>query len=433
MLYADLNEEHLRLLEAPFIQSMFAADDVWDARGLHQDPEEALEQLKAGVSFPMLEDVSHWLSLGSGLHIGSSWDPLCGDAADTPSFQKDLDHLGFATGHPPHSPRIPGVLDALLTALDRLTDAGFAPTFLFVFDETWQVLEAAVAQLADVLGPDAVLEPSFFVYKLVKEDVAPAQATGRQSIGNSFPLPHRDLSHAECHDAGGAPTMLSVWVPLTDATLNNGCMYVVPREFDGDFDRPAAYSHLRPAVRRLADADGPTSVPIGTSAEFRPVPATELRFDVSGARALPVPASTLCCWHANLIHWGSRCASDATRPRVSLACTVRRAGAARSHLDRDLPGVPLGRFRTLSLADRLRMIGSTLLVFKYWYSLDHWAPPEFRVPAERGATLTPRPKADDPTDPPQRPGDHDPHPEYRRAYHDAVFRLTVLSSRADTS
>lgn len=27
------------------------------------------------------------------------------DAADTPSFQKDLDHLGFATGHPPHSPR----------------------------------------------------------------------------------------------------------------------------------------------------------------------------------------------------------------------------------------------------------------------------------------------------------------------------------------
>jgi len=28
-------------------------------------------------------------------------------------------------------------------------------------------------------GPDAVLEPSFFVYKLVKEDVAPAQATGR--------------------------------------------------------------------------------------------------------------------------------------------------------------------------------------------------------------------------------------------------------------
>lgn len=46
MLYADLNEEHLRLLEAPFIQSMFAADDMWDARGLHQDPEEALARVE---------------------------------------------------------------------------------------------------------------------------------------------------------------------------------------------------------------------------------------------------------------------------------------------------------------------------------------------------------------------------------------------------
>eukprot|EP00668_Euglena_longa_P004029 GGOE01004725.1.p1 GENE.GGOE01004725.1~~GGOE01004725.1.p1 ORF type:complete len:298 (-),score=50.44 GGOE01004725.1:229-1122(-) len=242
------------------------------------------------------------------------------------------------------------------------------------------------AAAAPVLGHDLVIEPSFFVYKLIKGDLPPAEAVGKQYIGNSFALPHRDFNFTESNDPDGRPKMLSVWVPVTDATLNNGCMYVLPREFDALFAAPEAYSHLRPAMRRLADSSGPSSFTVGTVAGCDTVAATELRFDLSGARALPVPAGTVCCWHGNLIHWGTRCALDASVPRVSLACTLRRRDASRTHLDRDLPGVPLSKLRQLSLGDRLRMIGSTLLVFKYWYSLDHWAPPEFRIPAAAGTT-----------------------------------------------
>lgn len=56
----------------------------------------------------------------------------------------------------------------------------------------------------------------------------------QQYIGNSFALPHRDFNFTESNDPDGRPKMLSIWVPVTDATLNNGCMYVLPGEGGGD-------------------------------------------------------------------------------------------------------------------------------------------------------------------------------------------------------
>ena len=75
MFYADLTEEHMRLLEAPFIQHMFdanAADDSPSHENVALDPEEALEQLKAGAQpWPLIYKgrgtghypscCSHWL------------------------------------------------------------------------------------------------------------------------------------------------------------------------------------------------------------------------------------------------------------------------------------------------------------------------------------------------------------------------------------
>jgi hypothetical protein len=56
-------------------------------------------------------------------------------------------------------------------------------------------------------------------------------------------LPHRDYTYAETADAEGAPRLLSVWIPLNDITLDNGCMYVVPKEFDFNFDRDHVHEH----------------------------------------------------------------------------------------------------------------------------------------------------------------------------------------------
>ena len=44
--------------------------------------------------------------------------------------------------------------------------------------------------------------------------------------------------------ADGSPLLLTVWIPVSNVTVDNGCMYVVPREFDAGFDRDEAPEHM---------------------------------------------------------------------------------------------------------------------------------------------------------------------------------------------
>ena len=49
---------------------------------------------------------------------------------------------------------------------------------------------------------------------------------------------HRDLALTLTLAMALTLTLIrcSVWLPVTDATLDNGCMYVVPKEFDPEFE-----------------------------------------------------------------------------------------------------------------------------------------------------------------------------------------------------
>ena len=44
------------------------------------------------------------------------------------------------------------------------------------------------------------------------------------------------------------PQLVCVWVPLVDATMHNGCLFVVPRELDTHWANASHPSHLRPAL-----------------------------------------------------------------------------------------------------------------------------------------------------------------------------------------
>ena len=80
----------------------------------------------------------------------------------------------------------------------------------------------------------------------------------------------------------------SHWVPLTDATLDTGCLHVVPRDADRLFDEPEHPDHLRPA---RSEADG----------------GQALRFPAGAARAIPAEAGSVCVWAGQTIHYGSPC------------------------------------------------------------------------------------------------------------------------------
>ena len=62
-----------------------------------------------------------------------------------------------------------------------------------------------------------------------------------EKVGVNFGTPHRDITYSNCHGAeDGKPDILSLWIPVVPVSTENGCMYVIPRENDPQFDKDVA-------------------------------------------------------------------------------------------------------------------------------------------------------------------------------------------------
>jgi len=195
---------------------------------------------------------------------------------------------------------------------------------------------------------EVVLEPSFFAWALS------VGASSARAVGSNFGLPHRDYSYAESwSDASPAqPRLVCMWVPTVDTDCDNGCLHVLPREFDEHWDCPQHPSHQLPATT----LDGAPGV-------------TEVRFPLGGLRPLPAEAGTVLAWAGNTIHMGSACSSAAAdRPRSSLACTFRRQDSGRLS-GAVLPNLTRTDARNLTLECRFRLICQSLLLYSQWYTL----------------------------------------------------------------
>jgi len=187
---------------------------------------------------------------------------------------------------------------------------------------------------------------------------------GHRGFGSSFGLPHRDYSAAESlHHEGEnekeSPAILTVWIPLNDATLDNGCMYVVPREFDTDFARTDNHhAHMNPA----------TEVQRGLS--------SKIHFPLHGVRALPAPAGSLLAWSGNTIHWGSTCSRYANAPRKSIALTFLRSDNNVNVGANETPPITITQASVMTPELRLALISRSLLVYNQWHALaDDAVPP----------------------------------------------------------
>ena len=300
-------------------------------------------------------------------------------------------------------------MEHLASLMDRLEIAGWPPVFCFMSDSVWDfVAEHVWPVVRTLLGVDCVLDSgSAFAWSLKAtgkstfprdgefrswqnavssiNNTVPKEKEegGHRGFGSSFGLPHRDYSaadslhHDECEggDENGYPkatidhpAILNVWIPLNEATLDNGCMYVVPREFDTDFARTDGHhAHMNPA----------TEVQRGLS--------SKIHFPLHGVRALPAPAGSLIAWYGNTIHWGSTCSRYAKVPRKSIALTFRRgdiqvgAGDALDEaprVHRPSPPITLSQARDMSPAFRLALISRSLLLYNQWHALaDDAVPP----------------------------------------------------------
>ena len=120
------------------------------------------------------------------------------------------------------------------------------------------------------------------------------------------------------------PSIVTAWIPLTDVTPLDSCIYVVPAACDPDY-----YSEergVRPERIRLQDV-----------------------------RALPAAAGSVVGWSTHLAHWGSRSSRFAAGPRIA----VDRVSAARATCRRAIRS-PSTSGRALPFGTRLAWIAESL-------------------------------------------------------------------------
>jgi ectoine hydroxylase-related dioxygenase (phytanoyl-CoA dioxygenase family) len=174
-----------------------------------------------------------------------------------------------------------------------------------MFDEAWECFHGLRSMLALFLGEGYRALPDFWAWHV---DPQAAQAGW---------APHRDKGRMSLA-ADGTPLSLTVWIPLTEATPQNGCIYVLPANRDPVY---------------------------GTENE------NNLQIDLTQIRALPGKPGDFICWSQAVLHWGAATSRFASHPRISMGVDFQRSDATYPE-----PELLISPFTNLSFDQRIKLI-----------------------------------------------------------------------------
>lgn len=191
----------------------------------------------------------------------------------------------------------------------RLTQMGLPPAFVGVYDAPWTMAAQMRGLMDTLLGEPAALVPDFWGWV-----VQPGQA--------GF-APHRDRITGAV-DKRGRPITLTVWVPLTHALPDNGGIYVLPANCDGNY-----------------------------LLENR-----ELDYALHDVRAVPAAPGDILIWTGRAVHWGGRSSQHARAPRLSIAWEFQRQSAA------PLEGFLMERYPDIPFETRLGLIARQMVFYR---------------------------------------------------------------------
>lgn len=215
-----------------------------------------------------------------------------------------------------NDPELAQTAELLGNAAKRMVALGIPPAFLFLFDEPWQCFHRQHALLGALLD-DYLILPDFWVWHV--DPVA--QESGWR--------PHRDKGRIGLA-ADGSPLGMTLWIPLSEATPLNGCMYILPADRDPAYNTP----------------------------EESNVPQ-----NVSAIRALPAVPGDVLGWNPAVLHWGSQSVPRAPGPRISMALEFQRSDIA--PYNRPL----LPQFCNLPFPVRLALVAKQVLQYRHMYQL----------------------------------------------------------------
>lgn len=179
-----------------------------------------------------------------------------------------------------------GDITPLRTAVERIVALGLPSGLAWMYDEFYLLLARIEPVLRPMLGPSPLLLPrDYWVFHV------PPGSTLRTGFGAYGR--HRDYFVDRHFIDGGLPRILNTWIPLTDVTTLDSCMYVVHP--DGDADYRTESQDVRSEAITLEDI-----------------------------RALPTPAGSVTAFSTRAAHWGSRSSRFATGPRIAVTCVLQR-------------------------------------------------------------------------------------------------------------
>lgn len=181
----------------------------------------------------------------------------------------------------------------LAAAIERIVANQLPPALAAVYDEYYNIFSGLDAVFAPLLGADYVL-----ITQGVGAFHVPAGEDGRALWTASSP--HRDRMAPDARTlAHDVPSIVTVWMPLTDVTTEHSCIYVVPASADEGFYRGDS----------------------GVGDTFR----------LQDIRALPAPAGSVLAWSSHLIHWGSASSRFVDTPRIAVNMYFQRRDAPLWH------------------------------------------------------------------------------------------------------
>lgn len=270
------------------------------------------------LSIADVERKDFWGSIAPMLTVEGEGTETALSSLDLGTVMQNLRYEGYVN--------VPGVVPqarvaALRAGVEALVARGIPPLFTLVYDQIWSLFEDLAPFLEAVLGKGYVGLPAYWVWHVDARDAAAGWG------------PHRDRSTRTIDD-DNTPHCITVWMPLSDATPLNGCIYVLPAHHDERFSR------------RDWSGDDNNKV-----------------FEPQKIRALPATAGSLLSWNHALLHWGGQASRMAKGPRISAAFEFQRGDIQR------IESPVLRPDRRPTFHERLGLIGKQILRYRHMYPL----------------------------------------------------------------
>ena len=218
-----------------------------------------------------------WQNLAPQLSINQPFQEMC-PIAISPDVLLEISHSMDLDSYL-HLPNLidKSETDAIRDGIFSLTNNGLPPVFIYIYDQPWALFHKLNQIIQYFLGDKFALLPNFWAWH-----IPPVK-------GESGWPAHIDCNaktRFEDNNCGTTLMSMSLWVPLTDATMENGCMVVLPRS------------------REIL---------------YNPPITDPIQIKSNDAVDLPASSGSVLGWSQDLYHWSRHVSSDAITPRVSLS------------------------------------------------------------------------------------------------------------------